>query len=115
MKNKKGQALVEFIIIVPVLIMLIFCMVDFGKIFSTKSDLENYMSKVVAMKEDDKSIDDIKTYLNKTDCDCVLKVNNNKKDLKLELGKNIDIFTPGLNLVLGDPYLVTIKRVLPNE
>ena len=115
MKNKKGQALVEFIIIVPVLIMLVFCMVDFGKIFSTKSDLENYMSKVIGMKEEDESIDDIQLYLDKTDCDCSLKVNNNKNDLSFELGKKIDIFTPGLNLILGDPYLVTVKRVLPNE
>ena len=41
MRNKKGQALVEFVIILPIFILLVFCLIDFGRIISIKNDLEN--------------------------------------------------------------------------
>ena len=113
--NKKGQALVEFIIIVPVLIMLILSVVDFGKIFSTKSDLEASMSKVVSMYESGNDYNEIKAYLDSNLSDCELKINNDNKYIKFEIGKNVDIFTPGLNLILGNPYKVSIQRTLPYE
>ena len=28
--------------------------------------------------------------------------------------KDIDVMTPGLNLVLGDPYEVVVERTIPN-
>ena len=37
-KNEKGQALVEFIIILPVFLLLVFCVVDFGRIISLKNE-----------------------------------------------------------------------------
>ena len=41
MKSNKGQALVEFVIILPITLILIFCVIDFGRIISLKSDLES--------------------------------------------------------------------------
>ena len=41
MNNKKAQALVEFVLILPILIMILFSIIDFGNIFVTKSNLEN--------------------------------------------------------------------------
>ena len=113
--NKKGQALVEFIIIVPVLIMLILSLIDLGKIFSVKSDLEAGMSKVISMHEKGSEYSEIKEYLDSNIEDCDLKITNNNKYIKFEIVKNVDIFTPGLNLILGNPYKVTIKRTLPYE
>ena len=37
--NKKGQALVEFILILPVLLLIIIGMIDIGNIFLSKYDL----------------------------------------------------------------------------
>ena len=45
--NNKGQALVEFILILPIFLFLIFAVVDFGLIFSTKSTLENTSTDIV--------------------------------------------------------------------
>ena len=39
--NKKGQALVEFVIILPVIILLFFGAVDFGRIIIKTNELEN--------------------------------------------------------------------------
>ena len=36
MKNNKGQALVEFIIVLPILLLIIISIVDFGNIISKK-------------------------------------------------------------------------------
>ena len=42
MKNKKGQALAEFIILVPVLFMILFSILDFGQIYYQKYLLKPY-------------------------------------------------------------------------
>ena len=39
--NRKGQALVEFVLILPVFILILFAIVDFGTILSKKNELEN--------------------------------------------------------------------------
>ena len=38
--NKKGQALVEFILILPVLLLIAMAMIDIGNIFLKKYDLK---------------------------------------------------------------------------
>ena len=39
--NRKGQALVEFVLILPIFILMLFAIVDFGMILSKKNELEN--------------------------------------------------------------------------
>ena len=39
MKNSKGQALVEFIIVLPILLLIIMAIIDFGHIFTKKYSL----------------------------------------------------------------------------
>ena len=48
MKNK-GQALVEFIIIMPVIIFILMAVVDFSNIGITKSKLENMTNDIGSM------------------------------------------------------------------
>ena len=47
MKNNKGQALVEFVIILPVMLLLIFSIIDFGIVIYEKNNLENVISDAV--------------------------------------------------------------------
>ena len=44
--NKKGQALVEFILILPVLIFIILALVDIGKLNVMKMHLEGVLNNV---------------------------------------------------------------------
>ena len=44
--NRKGQALVEFVLILPIFIMILFSIVDFGMIFNKKNELENYQGRL---------------------------------------------------------------------
>ena len=53
--NKKGQALIEFVIILPVVLMILFVIIDFSNIFYQKNHLENVVSDVASLKENGKS------------------------------------------------------------
>lgn len=39
MKSEKGQALVEFALVLPVILLLLFSMIDFGRVLYAKSEL----------------------------------------------------------------------------
>ena len=54
--NNKGQALVEFILILPVFIMILFIIIDFGMICNKKSNLESISNDAVLIYKQNKSI-----------------------------------------------------------
>ena len=114
-QDKKGQALVEFVIILPVLIMIIFCLIDFGKIFYVKNDLESIMDRSISMYDNNENIEEIKQYVDKNISEAQFSIKYDNHDVIFEIGKKVDIFTPGLNLILGDPYITSVKRTVPNE
>ena len=53
--NKKGQALVEFILILPILILILLLVIDMGRLMIMKNHLESVLSNV---KEDTTVIND---------------------------------------------------------
>ena len=54
MKNNKGQALVEFVLVIPILIIMIFGMVELGNLIHKKYLLETYMDTAISLYKDDK-------------------------------------------------------------
>lgn len=108
--NRKGQALVEFILILPIFIVILFAIVDFGTILNKKSELENTSSDIVNMLKNNSSINDIKNIYSKLD----ISLEKDEKYTKILITEDINIMTPGLNLVLGNPYEVKVERVIPN-
>ena len=95
--NRKGQALVEFVLILPVFILILFAIVDFGTILSKKNELENDSMDIVSLVKNGTTIEDI-----------------NKKYTDITITENVKVITPGLNLILGNPYKITVERVIPN-
>ena len=59
MRNKKGQALVEFVIILPIFIFMLLAIIDVGKIIFIQNRLENKMSNVLDLYRNQKSYDEI--------------------------------------------------------
>ena len=109
--NKKGQALVEFVIILPIFLFLLLCVIDIGRIMYTKISLEEDISDVVDSYQKGKNIEDIKT---KFKLDGEIKLEENGDYIDIYLIKDLDIITPGLNLIFADPYKIEIKRSILN-
>lgn len=109
--NRKGQALVEFVLILPVFILILFAIIDFGTILSEKNELENNSLDITLLVNNKMNIEEIKNQYKDID----IEVIEEEKYTKLLLKKKINIITPGLNLILSDPYEVIVERITPNE
>lgn len=108
--NRKGQALVEFVLILPLFILIMFAIIDFGIIMSRKSELENTVIDIVMMINNNDDIEMIRNSYPSLVIDTVKE----GKYTTIKVSSKVDIITPGLNLVLGDPYIVTVERVVMN-
>lgn len=108
--NRKGQALVEFVFILPIFLLMLFTIVDFGIILNKKNELENVGIDVISMIKNNDNVDDIKMLYP----DIKIDINNDSKYITIKISENVNVLTPGLNIVLGDPYLVEVERTIPN-
>ena len=114
--NRAGQALVEFVIILPIFIFMMFAVIDLGKILYFQNNLESKMEEVITSYETVKNVDVIEKKLNLGNDYISLEIN--KKDsqfVEFQLKRKMDIITPGLNLIFGSVYDVTVKRVIYDE
>ena len=111
MRNKKGQALVEFVIILPIFIFMLLAIIDVGKIIFIQNRLENKMSNVLDLYRNQKSYDEILTTLSGDDNTIKLEI----KNVTFTLKKEVNIVTPGLSLIFKNPYDVTVSEVISYE
>ena len=112
--KKHGQALVEFIIILPIFLLLVFGIFDIGKILYNKIILEQQISEVITLYQKGKDPEEIKTNLD-LNKDVTLNVESDNDYLNFNLTKEVDIITPGLNLIFNNPYELKITRSILNE
>ena len=96
--NNKGQALIEFIIILPIFIMILLVVFDYVRIIETKILLENTMEEVILDSD----------YIPKDDI-TINKTSNGDYE-KIELSKEISLSSPILSPILSNPYKVEISR-----
>ncbi len=105
--NRKGQALVEFVLILPIFIMILFSIVDFGMIFNKKNELENISIDIINLLNNNNKIEEIqKKNIQKVD----IKLTSEEKYTIVEISNKVNIITPGLNRVLGNPYIVKSRK-----
>ena len=108
--NRKGQALVEFVLILPIFIMILFAIVDFGMILNKKNELENISVDIINFLNNNNKIEEIQKEYPKVD----IKLTNEEKYTIVEISTKVNIITPGLNRVLDNPYIVKVERKIPN-
>ena len=109
--NNKGQALVEFVLILPIFLLLLLAIYDFGRIFNTKNMLEGNSNDIVEMVKNDKPLDDIKSIYKDID----ISISTEEEYRVIEVSDKMELMTPGFNRIFGDPYKVIVKRYIPNE
>ena len=110
--GNKGQALVEFIIIVPVLLLVLLALVDFGSIIHQRYVLENDIDIVSDMYEDNK-MDDINSYINKIDAS--ISYENDNKYVTIKLEKKANYITGIISNIMGNDYKITASKTIIKE
>lgn len=110
MKQNKGQALVEFVLILPIALLLIFSMIDLGRVLYEKNHLESMLNEVVIVYKDNGKID--KNLLDDT---VSSEVNKDGKYTSITLTKDVSLITPFSNLVFSNPYQIKTERVFIYE
>ncbi len=108
--NRKGQALVEFVLILPIFILLLFVIVDFGMVLSKKNELENISVDVVEMLKSNSSINDINGLYSNVN----ISIDSDEEYTKVVISSDVDIMSPILSRILGKEYVVKVERVIPN-
>ena len=112
-QNKKGQALVEFVIILPIFLLLVLGVMDIGKILYNETRLEGVLNDVISMYESGSMEEDIITTLDLDDTR--LEVLLKEDYVEFHLSKEMDIITPGLNFILDNPFVIDVSRSIPYE
>lgn len=107
--NNRGQALVEFVLILPVFLFILFAVIDFGVIFSSKSNLENDSIDIINLFKNGTSIDEIEQMYS----DNSINISNEGDYYRFTISTSVELITPGFNRVLGNPYSINVERVIP--
>lgn len=107
--NKKGQALIEFVLILPVFLFILFAIIDFGVIFSSKSSLENDSTDIVSLFKTGTSLEE----LNEMYSDRKINLTNKDNYYTFKITMSVNLITPGFNKLFGDPYIIDVERVVP--
>ena len=109
--DNKGQALVEFALILPVFLFMLFAVYDFGMIFIKKNSLENSSGDIINLYRDGKSIDDIKKMYSSLN----IKISEGEEYDKILVEDKVKLVTPGFNRIFGNPYVINVERYIANE
>jgi len=126
-KNNRGQTLVEMALVLPILLLIIFGIIEFGRIFNahltlthasregaragavhkSDSEIENIVinaSYPLIVNEDNITIDPLQTQGRSTG-----------GSVSVEIDSSIEIFTPVISNLLENPYPVSGKTTMRVE
>lgn len=105
--NNKGQALVEFVLILPILLIVLFAIIEFGNMIHKKYILETHMETVIDLYKNDKE-EVLVSYEKTNNITTTFKETGNLT--RVIISQKVKLITPGLSLVLEDPYTIKAER-----
>ena len=112
MKNNKGQALVEFIIIMPIFLLILITIIDYSNIIFKKYALERDLDTISDMYKDNK-LSMISSYAN--DKNIVLKYEESGNLTIINASTSVNVNSPILSRVLGNPYSIQTDKTIYNS
>ena len=98
--NKKGQALVEFIIVMPIFILILLAAFDWVKVIQVKMNLESALDEIVFNE----------SY--SLDKDMVLKKEIENDMTIYKITTNVKLSSPFVTFVVDNPYKVVVERAI---
>ena len=105
--NKKGQALVEFILILPVILLIMMSLIDIGNIFLKKHELNKDLQTISELYINDKK-QDLLAYASKEDI--IFSESKTGELITLKIEKKIPINAPVLSSILGKNYQINASK-----
>ena len=109
--NRKGQDLIEFVLILPVFLMILFVIVDFGNLLHSKTELQNQSTDIIRMIQNGEDVQNISNRYS----DIKIEINPYQEDYqKITLIEEINLITPFLDRILGNPCPIEGERIIPN-
>lgn len=112
--DKKGQALIEFVIILPILIFILFAIIDFGIINYNRSTMESLVNDIKLMYNNNESNESINTFINENIKGVIINIKEDNSYLNIDLKKEYKFITPGLDKILNN-YEIEVERKVYNE
>lgn len=99
MKKNSGQALVEFVIILPIILVILLYIIEFGKITLKKYELESNIELITELYKDHK-LDEINNYISLNNI--IISYTKNNDLTTITIKKNIKTNMPLINKILGN-------------
>jgi len=127
LRDKKGQSMVEFALILPLLVLLLMAILEFGNIFHsylliTYSSREGARMGVVGHTDQQVTtrIQDICSTLDGSQISIVIdpadpQYRTRGTPLTVKVDYNVTLFTPLVNTFLPDPFLIKARSVMRVE
>src|SRR5574344_567476 len=107
--NRGGQALVEFILVIPILVFFIMCMVDFSNVLIKKHALEGDLDYVIELYKDNKQ-ELIEQYKTKENIDVSIK--SVEGYATIVVSRSVKINTPFITIAIENPFVINTSRVI---
>ena len=126
LKNNKGQAMIEMAIILPILLLLVLGIFDFGRILYSQILLEKnarYAARVGIVKNSDseimQAINESSSGLDSSRLNIVIDPSQSARSsgdsLRVKLDYDIDIFTPLMSNIIGSPVNISGEATMRVE
>lgn len=110
-KDKKGQALIEFVLILPIIIMLLIGAVNIGITMIKRSELENTVVDTINMWQSQYTdLNKLKEMLKEENIESNISINNNTSFVTVKAYQELSFITP-----IPITYKIEVKRVIPVE
>lgn len=103
--NKRGQALVEFVLILPILIFILLAFVDISRLMIMKNHLESVLLEV--------KIDT--TLVNDSEYEIKFERKDMGNEILVEVESCLDVVTPGLGMIIGDPACCKTSKTIRKD
>lgn len=110
--NNKGQALIEFVLILPIALMMIFCVIDYSRVLYSKNHLESIANDVVSEYK-------LKGNLNNSEIikenSLIYTISTDDIYTTITISQSIDLLTPFSSTIFNNPYEIRSERVFIYE
>lgn len=126
LKNKKGQAMVEMAIVIPILLMILMGIFEFGRIFNTyliltNASREGARSAAVGHSDTEiiQKINNAVVYLDSSNLTTTITPSKNSRkrgtEATVNLQYDVDIVAPIIDAIIPNPFHLETQTVMRVE